>query len=604
MFRVFGEPAFPWSLPLLALYAAACSSNSDPTGKSGSGHASESDAGDTPAVDNGPVLGGGGASTVDTPSSQRDASAPGVGTTGTGGAPSDLPDRPSPESSTATPHEASPTDDPPSPAASSTAPAPDGSTAPNTLGECSSNVQINTGVLSGSITVGGAQASADYGRLTLTRGADVIELAGTSAHEFSRRLVVGTYDVLHTRNGETSVVESGLEITAAGTHVDIDLPNPTILVPEPSNASTLGVTFSGDVTVNGEEPPPVSGTGLNIFLRREGGDWRSIETLNGTSFYGTVTAGTYDVAMYGAAKELQGWLPENGDITVVLTDLVVPQEGLTGFVLDIPAATVSGKVTLNGADAGSFGTFTLQSETLGPVVLQPNASGNYSHLVVPGEYELLYRGKPTGPGPRNGQRLQAGVQVSSTGLAGFDIDVDAVALSGTLTVDGSPPASERDLLRFEPVTQDGTVLENGAASVMPGADGRFELEVTPGKYDVFLNLSGVSLDSALPQNVRAPLAKGIEVVSGEPSTLNLDIPTGGVNVALTLDGTPIRSLNGWGELGLRSPEHGSVALQLTEDGQYVAHAIKGTYDVIYSSTGAFDGLPENGDVVIGCVTVE
>jgi hypothetical protein len=110
--------------------------------------------------------------------------------------------------------------------------------------------------------------------------------------------------------------------------------------------------------------------------------------------------------------------------------------------VDIPATTVTGTITVNGAQVdSSMGTGALHLRNAAgddALLGSTGVAGKYAQLVVPGTYDLAYAVINTGPGvpPNQSAKLRSGIVVGSTPLA-LDIDVAAPKVSGAITVNGT-----------------------------------------------------------------------------------------------------------------------------------------------------------------------
>jgi hypothetical protein len=213
-----------------------------------------------------------------------------------------------------------------------------------------------------------------------------------------------------------------------------------------------------------------------------------------------VLAGTYDVSyVANAALCASGGtappLPCNGGTLSHATALNA--DGVLD--VDIPIATISGAVTLQGADmpaaSADRGALSFMSrDGAGAVATRPfGASGavTYALALWPGNYDVLLTanaalckaGAAAPPVPCVGGTVSSGVGVRGAGV--LDVDVKAISLSGAVDLDGAalPAASaDRGSLNFGRVPTEG----GGAVALSLGTNATpsYAISVVPGRYVV------------------------------------------------------------------------------------------------------------------------
>jgi hypothetical protein len=205
-----------------------------------------------------------------------------------------------------------------------------------------------------------------------------------------------------------------------------------------------GAAVSGKVLRNGA--PLLGAARSGLFLRASGGqrDGQLIELMvdDAGNYSKVLVAGTYDVIYQGlAAREM----PRNYD--AILGPPLVVADSPVSLDVDVPATTVSGRVTVDGKTVvatrslldGEEGYVGLSSERGGRVELAPVHEGSFQTTVLPGSYELWYRsGRLSDDIPVSSQ-----VRIGSALVAGgapltLDVDVPMRRVMGSLTVNGAP----------------------------------------------------------------------------------------------------------------------------------------------------------------------
>jgi hypothetical protein len=258
----------------------------------------------------------------------------------------------------------------------------------------------------------------------------------------------------------------------------------------------------------------------------------------------------------------------------------------TGGVLDwdVTAITVTGHLTVNGAatDSATRGNFWLVDSTTGDEALLGDTNTSaYSAAVLPKTYDLVYRYTattiPTGaPAARHTDRVvRAGVSLA--GSTTLDADIQAAAVTGTLTVNGQPLSSGgvTGALWLKSTTSDDSVLlylSNNTAT--------YSALVAPGTYDLYYRSGSTdSTSTATAHNTDARLQSGIVIAGAR--TLDIDIPLITVSGQLTVNGALLST--GVGAVVLRGAGYDAATLGLAGSGtSYSARIVPGTYDVYFA----------------------
>jgi hypothetical protein len=206
-------------------------------------------------------------------------------------------------------------------------------------------------------------------------------------------------------------------------------------------------TVSGTITVNGAQVPSTSGMG-RLILQNATTSWPLTATTSDPfsstpkgAYSTTAIPGTYD--LYYKVITVGPGVPSNA--FVKLQSGVVISGSAQTLNIDIPATTLTGTITVNGAQvAKAMGTGGLHLRTVAgddALVGTTDITGAYSQLVVAGSYDLYYAyisGNGASGVPVNtSAKLRSGIVVGGTPLA-LDIDVSAPMVSGTLSQNGVP----------------------------------------------------------------------------------------------------------------------------------------------------------------------
>jgi hypothetical protein len=381
-----------------------------------------------------------------------------------------------------------------------------------------------------------------------------------SSPSFSRTLVPGTYDVVYRRDlsgtgwvYETApddllvdgqrIVKANVQIGPGTTTLDIDVPMASI---------------TGSITFGGAPPAELTSSGaLSFFwlVAKDTGIRHRLHTLSyvfgefegvwqyqlGSSaeISGKVVPGTYDVLFERDVSSSGGWVFEteatdalwNG-YRIVAEDVVITQ-GPNTLDIDVPKATVVGQITFGGvppADLspieGSPVFWLVPKDTGVPQRLHTltytykniggswqydlSAPDSFERVVVPGVYDVLFERNLSDDGtwvPEtadidplvNAYRVIAADVVIADGDNVLDLDVPMSAVSGGISFDGSPPATQtpvaanpilwlvptdtgvRHRLQILPYAYSNA---GGTVKYLLDADPSFARTVVPGKYAV------------------------------------------------------------------------------------------------------------------------
>lgn len=440
--------------------------------------------------------------------------------------------------------------------------------------EASGSLDIDIPVVSiqGAVTVNGAtMPAATSGRGSLAfaslelpigtaSGAAVSEgFASSGPATYAVRLVPGRYQVLYQGNNALcvsdaaavpcngGVVMAEVALTTSGS-LDVDVPT---------------VTVRGDVTVNGAPMPNESSERGALVIAHAGDDSGAGLVTKGfgsdgpASYAVSLVAGTYDVTFVGNSALCLGppsLVPCNAAKVATGVDLTASGS----LDVDVPAVTVHGDVTVNGApmasEESSRGALNfapvgaLEGQGVRTRELGTSGRAQYSLRLVKGRYVVMFEGNgslcitgvPEVP-------CNAGVVVNDANLAAsgaLDVDLPAVTVQGAVTVNGAAMPTEsfdRGALSFA----------RGAhvwltPSFATSAPATYAARLLAGSYTVgFAGNPGLCAEGAtqVPCNSAALLERDL-VTSG---SLDVDVPAIRVSGNVTLRGGPL--LDGAGDRG-------------------------------------------------------
>lgn len=460
------------------------------------------------------------------------------------------------------------------------------------------NIDVPATTVTLTATVKGAAMTAAapfrQGGLALVNAAgDNALLTGTAATRgaYSALVIPGAYDLVYAGDtlgagmpiNSAAVIQSGIVIGTAGVVLQADVP-----------ATKVAIT----VTVNSTPAtPPVAST-IDLSLRTTAGDVAQLLPATATPnvLSALVVPGTYD--LYYAISTPGD---SHSHAAKVRAGIVVGASPLS-MAVDVTATPVSCTATINGAAISDGNVELALQGTAGQAF--PLATDGSPALVLPGTYDLVYRGVGTfGTGlPLNGSaRLQEGVVVGASPV-NLAIDIPAVSLSGAVTVNGSSPGSA--VAGHALLTLVGAA---GDSAIIGGFTPSYSSAVVAGTYDLVYRMIEESPD--LPENAQALLKKGL-VIAPSPSAQNLDIdvPAVALTVSTTVNGGAVQDPTGNARgvlqlYGANGDSAGFALVQAQPDTLPPALVVPGTYDLYYRVYNGSPGLPINSHGYLGCVTV-
>ncbi|MBL8946673.1 MAG: hypothetical protein JNK45_26125 [Myxococcales bacterium] len=256
------------------------------------------------------------------------------------------------------------------------------------VGATVKNIDIATVLVEGALTFNGEPAPNDptddgYILLRHANGDEVL-LGMTSAGAYSRRVMVGAYEVYYVQDSSREAAPRNTNariqefIADAGGSVDIDVAR---------------VEVSGTILLAGQTPPDSDYQDGHLFLRdMMTGDSVLLGNTRAGAFSAPVVPGVYEVVY--VAETAGAPLPVNTG--AVIGDVVIDEGVPFDLPIDVPALSLAGAVTINGAaapmdtlDVGSL--YLVDAQTRDQIYLGSTYDGAYAQTLTPGSYLLYYR---------------------------------------------------------------------------------------------------------------------------------------------------------------------------------------------------------------------
>jgi hypothetical protein len=269
------------------------------------------------------------------------------------------------------------------------------------------------------------------------------------------------------------------------------------------------VAVSGSVTLNGAAPANCAWGVQVVFIEPSRGYEFFMPLDAGLHFSGTVYPGTYQVGVFGS----QSGACWPASTWIALPALVVTQP-VSGIVVDVPAMSVTGKVTLNGhvptlpatcqTGSGSSATILLTETTHGQTFLlhTPCADSGYrfSGLVYPGTYRVVVMGDGASI---PGAGYLAGTFTLDAASPPLALDVQTVAVDGKVTLSGKTPALDPGCANDPTAATSVVTLQEVSKgyqfrfdTLCSDADFSFSGPVYPGTYRVLVSGYSTSIPNS------------------------------------------------------------------------------------------------------------
>jgi hypothetical protein len=369
------------------------------------------------------------------------------------------------------------------------------------------------------------------------------------------------------------------------------------------DVNVQSVELSGSFTHKGSPMPASQYDDGNFYLETESGDRVFLENSHNGGYQKYVIDGNY--AIYWELETPGGTVPFN---TRARLGNNVPI-GAGKLDINIDSYSVTGDFTLNGnpfpASLQHRAQILFRDQVTGTDnVLAGTDEGGYTHWVVRGAYDIVYKHVEGDQVPENKEAVLGSVVIKNPAV------VD-VAVEGRLF--GAPVYHNGILFPNDPQQIANIWLRN------PGNPDRVQLGrvaqqnvsalVIPGTYDVYY---GYLAGDAIPLNTMARILQGVVVdppggvILGEglQFDVNSTLIAGQMYVN---DVSPPASQYDDGLIELRRQDD-SVLLGNTHDQSYQARVIKdpawSLFDLHYSVETIGDTLPRNGDAKLGCMLLE
>jgi hypothetical protein len=330
------------------------------------------------------------------------------------------------------------------------------------------DVDIPAVHVTGGVTVNGAAMPAE----TVDRGALTFALAGAApvatrafgtsgAASYAMTLLPGTYAIAYAPNPALCELATPSTVPCVGGRVSTGSGAP-LATDGVFDVDLAAATVTGAVTLRGAPlPAPGADRGRLSFSNDAGGSGttRSLGTSGAGTYQIRVLAARYDVAYVAnaalCAKAVTGAvLPCNGG----RVSSGVPLTAGGALDVDIPAATVSGNVTLNGAALpaataarGALVFTAADGSSVSTPSFGTSGAASFGVALFPGTYavalaanaQLCSAGGAAPAVPCVGGAVVRAAPLTADGA--LDVDIPAVSLSGAVTLDGAPlPSASTD----------------------------------------------------------------------------------------------------------------------------------------------------------------
>jgi hypothetical protein len=458
-----------------------------------------------------------------------------------------------------------------------------------------SSSQVSSFKVSGQVTVNGAVMShagggGERGRIVFrpeTGAAAEAGLGTAGPATYEVELKPGSYEVSVTNDSDCTdgaipcqrkVLRTGLILNGPGV-LDLDL---------------KVIDVSGALTVNGAEMQPGSGgaeRGRISFSDGTGSVASGLGSSGPATYLMKLYGGTYTVAVSNSIDcPASGLSPVPCQTRTLASGLTLESSGVLDY--DLPVVTVSGALTLNGAQMGLSVTGgergrLVFSDADGELAVGLGQSGpaTYQHSIFKGVYRVTFENDSDCPQDRPGvvpcqsQMLAETLSLTADGVADYDLRV--IQASGQLTVnDGVMPSAgngqNRGMLVFSR-TQDSSDVRLQLGVSGPAT---YDVVLFTGHYEVLADNLACGDDQALP--CQRELLKTVDLTGD--GVLDLDLDVVSVSGSVTVNGSQMdASPNGRvrGRVVLVDNEQTQIAAALGADGpaQYLMKVFAGSYRV-------------------------
>jgi len=471
------------------------------------------------------------------------------------------------------------------------------------------DVDLATVALQGRLTADGAGLGEDPGVLTFAVSGPVADdeaPAGWSTRvdatgAYATRLLRGRYDAAWSPSVPCDGARARpTPCLGATLREGVDLSADGVL-----DLALSSVELTGRLTVDGAPLP--SGSDYGGALRFVDGE-RSLDvplSAARSSYTVTLPRGTYRLAWAPAGFACDGRRPADGPC--LGSDLRDGFRAEADGVLDVdvPVVQLSGRVTvdgeaLSGAAFGSLVFAAPDAEAEAGLVVPMPPDGQYAVSLPPGAVRVSYAGEASRCAEATQLPCVGGAllerDVSSDGV--LDVDIDAVRVSGNVTVASMAPAEgARGALML--IRDDDAAVSLPVASSGPAA---FAATVIAGDYELaWAPAPGCDADGRHGPCMAGPLGRTLPLRSD--GALDVDVPLVRLRGRVTLAGAPLPAETR-GDLVFERLDGSRATVSLTEavGGDYGAALLPGRYVVAYAPGGACEpgGPPCALTVLAGC----
>lgn len=357
------------------------------------------------------------------------------------------------------------------------------------------------------------------------------------------------------------------------------------------------ITLEGEITIDGETPPPSAyDNGRLTLVGALPDDLIPLAETRYGGFSKNVVAGHYRVVYEWVAGA--GTVPANthAELPALDTKLGGSQS------IDIPVVSVDGTFSLGEdgvpppSDPTDDGNVFLRRGG-DSVYLGNTAYGGYERRVIPGDYDV-YFGQDSSRGgvPTN---TNARIDENASIIGGTrDVLIPAAQIEGVITIGGqAPPVSDYDdghiYLRNRD-TLDSVLLANTRESM-------FSQMVVPGDYEIVY--AAETPGGSVPVNAGAVVGS---VTVGDEGPLAVDVPVIQIAGGIDLGGNaPPEVPTDVGQLFLVDAlTLDPIYIGSTLGGGYSQRITPGDYLVYYRMQATTGLVPANTNANLGCWTIE
>ena len=381
------------------------------------------------------------------------------------------------------------------------------------------------------------------------------------------------------------------------------------------------VVVRGHATVNGSAAQTPADFGGVYFSQSNDVSGATEVAFDSNGTYAlALFPGTYDIG-YAASSSQDSTSPFPRNGGVLKSQVALTQSGT--FDVDIPAATVSGKVTVNGAampaSGGGSVAFSAQlgaDETASaPGVSADITSGTYRTVVLAGAYDVSFAtsgaectGKSATALPCNGGKLKS-ITLAKAQSGVLDLDVATATVSGKVTANKNALAQDEPArITFAPASATPGATAAAGTGYSVDSDGTYAVTLIAGSYDVGFGGGSCQADGSgiLPCNAGLIHPALSLMASG---VLDLDIPSVTVTGKVTVAGAAVpMTMDDRGAVSFSEKSGGSARTTDFQSSGPIAYSMRvlpGRYVLTYDANTQLcaDGispLPCHSVVVAGC----